>query len=160
MNPCVFLDRDGVIIVDKGYVHRREDVTLLAGVATSLAVLREQGFLLIVITNQSGIGRGYYNHFDVFAVHRVIQSLLITASAVQLDAIYYCPHLPQDGCHCRKPAPYLLQQAQRDHAVDLARSYFVGDRDSDIECARRGGVQGIKSSLPTATEIILRDGGC
>lgn len=160
MTPCVFLDRDGVIIIDKGYVYQRQDVVLLAGVAAALAVLRKHGFLLIVITNQSGIRRGYYNHFDVFAVHRVIQGLLKTVATVQLDALYYCPHLPRDGCCCRKPAPYLLQKAQRDYGINLNRSYFIGDQDSDIECARRGGVRGIKASLPAATETILHRGGC
>lgn len=147
MNRAVFLDRDGVLITDHGYVYRRRDITLLDGVAEHLRGLRERGYLLIVITNQSGIGRGYYGHSDVFCAQRTLQALLAATSGVQLDAFYYCPHVAADACHCRKPAPQMLLQAIRDFRVDPTRSYFIGDQDSDLECARRAGVRGVRAPL-------------
>ena len=132
MNAAIFLDRDGVLIADRGYVYRRADIVLLAGVAEQLQALKQRGYLLIVITNQSGIGRGYYGHSDVFAAHRAIQAQLAAAAKVQLDAFYYCPHTAADACACRKPAPQLLLRAMQDFHVDAHRSYFVGDKDINI----------------------------
>ena len=153
MNTAIFLDRDGVLIADRGYVYRRADIVLLDGVAKQLYELKQRSYLLIVITNQSGIGRGYYGHSDVFAAHRVMQALLAPAS-VQLDAFYYCPHVATDACACRKPEPQLLLRAMRDFHVDATRSYFVGDKDSDLECARRGGVQGVHAPLENLLALL------
>ena len=153
MNTAIFLDRDGVLIADRAYVYRRADIVLLDGVAKQLCELKQRGYLLIVITNQSGIGRGYYGHSDVFAAHRVIQALLAPAG-VQLDAFYYCPHIAADACTCRKPEPQLLLRAMRDFHVDATRSYFVGDKDSDLECARRGGVQGVPAPLANLLALL------
>lgn len=147
MNAAIFLDRDGVLIADRGYVYRRADIVLLDSVAEQLQILKQRGYLLIVITNQSGVGRGYYGHSDVFAAHRTIQALLAKATGVQLDAFYYCPHTPSDACACRKPETQLLLQAMRDFCVDASQSYLVGDKDSDLECAQRGGVRGVRAPL-------------
>ncbi len=146
MNTAVFLDRDGVLIAERGYVYRRADIVLLEGVGAQLYELKRRGYLLIVITNQSGVGRGYYGHSDVFAAHRTLQALLAPAG-VQLDAFYYCPHVAADACACRKPATQLLVRAMQDFHIDAAGSYFVGDKESDLECARRGGVQGVPAPL-------------
>ena len=154
MNTAVFLDRDGVLIADKGYVYRRADIILLAGVAEQLHTLKQRGYLLIVITNQSGVGRGYYGHSDVFAAHRTIQAQLAKAAGVQLDAFYYCPHTPNDACACRKPKPQLLLRALRDFNIDASQSYLVGDKDSDLECARRGGVQGVSAPLANLMALL------
>ena len=154
MNAAIFLDRDGVIIADCGYVYRRADIVLLDGVATQLQALKQRGYLLIIITNQSGVGRGYYGHSDVFAAHRTIQALLAVSTGVQLDAFYYCPHVPADACACRKPEPQLLLHAIRDFQVDAARSYFVGDKDSDLECAQRGGVHGVRAPLANLLALL------
>ena len=159
MRAAVFLDRDGVIIADRGYVYRRDDIVLLDGVAEQLHELQQRDYLLIVITNQSGVGRGYYGHSDVFAAHRTIQSLLANATGVQLDAFYYCPHTEADACACRKPSPQLLLQAIRDFNVDATHSYFVGDKDSDLECARQGGVQGVPAPLTNLMALIKRKKG-
>ena len=153
MNTAIFLDRDGVLIADRGYVYRHADIVLLDGVADQLHELKQRGYLLIVITNQSGIGRGYYGHSDVFAAHRVIQALL-SPTGVQLDAFYYCPHIVADACACRKPEPQLLLRAIQDFQIDTARSYFVGDKDSDLECARRGGVQGVPAPLANLLTLL------
>lgn len=153
MTAAIFLDRDGVLIAERGYVYRRADIVLIEGVATQLWELKQRGYLLIVITNQSGIGRGYYGHSDVFAAHRVIQALLATAE-VQLDAFYYCPHVAADACACRKPAPQLLLRAIHDFQVDTAKSYFVGDKDSDLECARRGKVRGVPAPLANLSALL------
>ncbi len=153
MNTAIFLDRDGVLIADRGYVYRRADIVLLDGVAKQLYELKQRSYLLIVITNQSGIGRGYYGHSDVFAAHRVLQALLAPAG-VKLDAFYYCPHVATDACACRKPEPQLLLRAMRDFHVDATRSYFVGDKDSDLECARRGDVQGVPAPLANLLALL------
>ena len=154
VNTAVFLDRDGVLIADHGYVYRRADIALLDGVATQLDELKRRGYLLIVITNQSGIGRGYFSHSDVFHAQRIIQSLLAAATGVQLDAFYYCPHVAAAACACRKPAPQLLLHAIRDFDIDVSHSYFVGDKDSDLECARRGRVQGVRAPLANLLALL------
>ena len=154
MNAAVFLDRDGVLIADRGYVYRRADIVLLDSVATQLRILKQSGYFLIVITNQSGVGRGYYGHSDVFAAHRTIQALLARAAGVQLDAFYYCPHVPADACACRKPEPQLLSRAIHDFQVDASQSYCVGDKDSDLECARRGGVHGVRAPLSNLLALL------
>ena len=154
MNAAIFLDRDGVLIADRGYVYRRADIVLLDGVAEQLQTLKQRGYLLIVITNQSGVGRGYYGHSDVCAAHRTIQALLAEATGVQLDAFYYCPHTPNDACACRKPQPQLLLRALQDFHINAASSYLVGDKDSDLECAQRGGVQGVHAPLENVLTLL------
>ena len=124
--PAVFLDRDGTLIYDVGYPKDPGDVRLLPGVGNSLAKLNERGFLLVMVSNQSGVGGGIVTWDEAERVHkRVLASL--TESGVHLDAAYYCPHAPDDGCPCRKPSPQLLLQAARELRLDLTRSFMVGD---------------------------------
>jgi D-glycero-D-manno-heptose 1,7-bisphosphate phosphatase len=138
----VFLDRDGTLVADPGYVHRVEDYALLPGVPEALRALSAAGFGLAIVTNQSGIGRGYFglDAFERFQAH-LLQDL--GRAAVRIDATYLCPHPPDAGCGCRKPAPGLLERARAELDADLARSWVVGDAASDVELAARAGCRAV-----------------
>jgi D-glycero-D-manno-heptose 1,7-bisphosphate phosphatase len=135
---ALFMDRDGTVMVDVGYPRRADDVELLPDAPSTLARLRDRGFKLVVVSNQSGVGRGLVSADEAVSVHeRFVEAL--RECGVELDAAYYCPHAPGDGCSCRKPSPELLQRAARDLGLDLPESFMVGDRDSDLEAGRRAG---------------------
>lgn len=138
MNRAVFIDRDGTISRDVPYCSRPEDFELLPGAGEGVRHLNESGFKVIVITNQSGIARGYFTEETLAKIHEKMSKDLEKAGA-RLDAIYYCPHHPEEGCECRKPKPTLLLQAASDLAIDLGQSYVIGDREMDMEMGRRGG---------------------
>lgn len=141
--PALFLDRDGVVNEEVGYLHRPEDVVLVAGVADAIARCNAAGVPVVVITNQAGLARGLYGEGELAAVAARIDALLAPA---RLDASYHCPHHP-DGvvaalrvvCDCRKPRPGLLRRAAADLGLALERSIFVGDKESDLEAARAAG---------------------
>lgn len=143
---AVFLDRDGVIVVDDGYVHRVEDFRFVPGSALALQRLQAAGWRLVVVTNQSGLARGLYSpdDYERFTAHLHEQ---LHAVGVRLDAVLHCPHLPDAAvdayrlaCDCRKPAPGMLLRAARELAIDLARSVIVGDRLSDVQAGRAAGI--------------------
>jgi D-glycero-D-manno-heptose 1,7-bisphosphate phosphatase len=135
---AVFADRDGTLIEDPGYLADPDGVVLLPGAAHALARLRDHGFVLVVVSNQSGIARGLITEEQAAAVHaRFVAEL--AGRGVQLDAVRYCPHGPNDGCVCRKPLPGLLLEAAEELGVDPARSFMVGDTPSDIEAGKRAG---------------------
>ncbi len=143
---AVFLDRDGVINVDRHYLHRIGDFEFIAGVPQALLRLQQAGWKLVVVTNQSGIARGLYTEEDYQRLTQHMQALLAEAG-VQLDAVLHCPHLPDGSvaayriaCACRKPAAGLLLQAARRLNLDLARSVIVGDKGSDLQAGRSAGV--------------------
>jgi histidinol-phosphate phosphatase family protein len=138
----VFLDRDGTLVVDRGYTHRTEDYARLPGALEGLALLRDAGYRLAIATNQSGIARGYYSQADFEAFQRVLERDF-AAGGVRFDATYFCPHLPDAGCSCRKPRPGMLERARRDLGADLLRSFVVGDRALDAELARNAGCRAI-----------------
>jgi histidinol-phosphate phosphatase family protein len=142
--PAVFLDRDGTINVDTDYVSRPEDVTLIPGAARAIARLNELPVAVIVVSNQSGIGRGYFSTEDYERVRSRIDGLLATEGA-HVEATYVCPHAPSDppSCECRKPGTLLFRQAAQDHALDLGRSWYVGDKLRDVQPARALGGRGI-----------------
>ncbi len=149
--PAAFLDRDGVLIRDHGYVYRLEDLEVLPGVAEGLRFLHQQSYLLIVVSNQSGVARGKFSEADVDTFHRELQARLQQVLGFSLDAIYYCPHHPEGTvepyrieCNCRKPGVGLLEDARRDFAIDWSRSFLVGDKDSDITCAHRASLIGLQ----------------
>jgi D-glycero-D-manno-heptose 1,7-bisphosphate phosphatase len=135
---AVFVDRDGTLIEDVGYARDPDDVCLVDGAAEALATFRRQGFQLVVVSNQSGIGRGLISPEEASAVHdRFVAEL--AAGGVRLDDVRYCPHGPDEGCDCRKPEPGLLLAAARKLGVDLASSFMIGDEDRDVEAGRRAG---------------------
>ncbi len=149
MNKAVFLDRDGVINHDYGYVHTLQDFHLIDGVVEGLKLLKQNGFTLIIVTNQAGVAYGYYTEYDIKILHDHLQTVL-GYYGVSIDGIYYCPHhikakIPKyrKYCFCRKPNPGMLFKAEKDFDIDLSKSFMVGDRESDIEMALRVGVKPI-----------------
>jgi D-glycero-D-manno-heptose 1,7-bisphosphate phosphatase len=141
-DPAVFFDRDGTLIDDVGYPRDPARVRLVDGAAEALARLREAGFRLVVVSNQSGIGRGLVTENEAQSVHERFVSEL-ERHGVRLDGARYCPHAPGAGCDCRKPAPGLLLAAADDLGLDLAASFMVGDKSSDVEAGRRAGCRTI-----------------
>jgi D-glycero-D-manno-heptose 1,7-bisphosphate phosphatase len=140
--PAVFLDRDGTINEQMGYINHLSRFKLLDQAIPAIRRLNAAGVKVVVITNQSGAARGYFPASLVDKIHALLQELLAAAGA-HLDGIYTCLHGPADGCACRKPRPALMQQAARDLDIDLFRSYLVGDRYSDIQTAANAGAKGI-----------------
>lgn len=138
-SPAVFLDRDGTLIEHHHYLSRPDQVALIPGAAAALRALAGAGWALVVITNQSGIGRGYFGEDDLAAVHRRLEELLAT-EGIRLDGIYHCPHRPEDGCRCRKPAPALVERAVAELGLDLGGSVVVGDNMADVELGRTLGI--------------------
>jgi len=141
-NIAVFLDRDGAINEEMGYINHLSRFVLLPRSAEAIKRLNDAGVKVVVITNQSGAARGYFPPSLVDEVHDRLRKLLAAAGA-RLDGIYACLHGPQDGCDCRKPQPGLILQAARELNIDLSRSYTVGDRYQDIETGAKAGVKGI-----------------
>jgi len=146
---AVFLDRDGTINEEVGYLDRVEKLRLIPGAAEAIRLLNEKGFKTVVVTNQSGVARGFFTEAFVETVHSRIQELLAAEGAV-IDGFYYCPHHPTEGrgpylqdCDCRKPAPGLLRCAAAEHGIDPSRSFVVGDTLKDIEAGGRVGIPGI-----------------
>jgi D-glycero-D-manno-heptose 1,7-bisphosphate phosphatase len=170
LDPAVFIDRDGTIIHDADYCSDPQQVRLLPRIAEALKRLKSQGFKLIIITNQSGIGRGFFS----LEQYRAVEAEILRQLGNDLvDATYFCPHLPDNGCDCRKPAAGMILQAAREHRVDLRRSFLIGDKESDVQCGRNAGVRTIRvrtgldretinsvadwvaEDLPEAVEVIL-----
>ena len=135
---AVFLDRDGVVNVDNGYVSKVDDFEFIEGVIEACKKLKEKGYLLVVVTNQSGIARGYFSE-EQFHTLTEWMDWSLADRGVDLDGIFYCPHHAEKGvgefkidCDCRKPKPGMLLDAARDHGLDLSRSFMVGDRWRDV----------------------------
>lgn len=143
LRPAVFLDRDGTLNVEKEYLHRLEDWEWIPGAVEAIRQINQMGYLVIVVTNQAGVARGYYGESDVHALHGKVDEMLSTEGA-RIDGYYYCPHHPGYGeirdCTCRKPEPGMLLAAQRDFGIDMTRSFMVGDKALDVEAAQRAGV--------------------
>ena len=138
----VFLDRDGTLNYDPGYLKVAAELKLLTGVGPALARLKGAGARLVVVTNQSGVGRGIFTLKDLEAIHARLEGLL-EQEGVALDAIYFCPHHPDDGCHCRKPEVGMVERAASELHLDLRRSYLIGDHARDIQLAHRVGAKAI-----------------
>jgi histidinol-phosphate phosphatase family protein len=143
LRGAAFLDRDGTIIEDVDYISRPEDVRLIVGAATAIAALNEARIPVIVVSNQSGIGRGYFTYDAYQRVQERVEEVL-RENGARLDATYICPHAPEQDapCRCRKPGIELFETAARDHHLDLASSWYVGDRWRDVEPAQSLGGSG------------------
>lgn len=143
---AVFLDRDGTLNIDKGYVHRIEDWEWIPGAIGAIAGFKKAGFLVIVVSNQAGIARGYYHEQDVFNLNVLINRELKEHGTV-IDKFYHCPHHPEFGlvraCACRKPLPGMIEKAAQDFDIDLGRSWLVGDKASDVQAGLAAGVKAI-----------------
>jgi histidinol-phosphate phosphatase family protein len=139
---ALFLDRDGTIIEDRGYMRDPDDVVLMPGAADALRALEAAGWLLIVVSNQSGVGRGLIAPAEMEAVQARFLELM-RAAEVSITASYLCVHHPEEDCGCRKPGVLHLEQAAREHGIDLRESWMVGDRESDILCGKNAGCRTI-----------------
>jgi D-glycero-D-manno-heptose 1,7-bisphosphate phosphatase len=182
MRRAVFLDRDGTIILEKHYLHRPEEVELLPGAGAALRRLHEAGFKLFVVTNQSGVGRGYFTLADVQRVHeRVVEEF--ARAGVRFEKFYIAPEAPDQPSRGRKPSPQFLWDAREEFGIDLARSYVIGDKLIDLQCGWNAGVKAVLlvrtgygaqteqefpeaarkavvvENLGAAAEWIVRDGG-
>lgn len=140
LSPAIFLDRDGTIMRDVDYCGDPKDVDVFNGVTTSLRKLRNRGYKVFIITNQSGIARGYFTEEQYRAVEREV---LRQVGADLIDATYMCPDKPNSGSKRRKPSPEMILEAARDHHLDLVRSFFIGDKESDMKSGRNAGVKTI-----------------
>ncbi|ADY72772.1 histidinol-phosphate phosphatase family protein [Desulfurobacterium thermolithotrophum DSM 11699] len=138
---AILLDRDNTLIKDDGYIHEPEKVELLPGVPQGLKLLKEAGFLLIVVSNQSGIGRGYFREDNFWAVNRKLQELL-NPFGVQIDDFFFCPHKPSDNCNCRKPKVGMVEKAVKNWNIDLSKSFVIGDKEIDVMLAFNAGCKG------------------
>lgn len=146
MRPAAFLDRDGVINFDRAYVHRRQDFEFIPGVFVAARALQALGYQLLVVTNQSGIGRGTYTEKDFLVLDDWMRARFAEEGA-EIAGTYYCPHHPihaiggyRIDCECRKPRPGMLLRAAADHGLALDRSLLIGDKASDLQAARAAGV--------------------
>ena len=149
MNRAVFLDRDGTVNEEVGYLRSLDQLKLIPGAAAAIGRLNRAGYKVVIVTNQSGVARGYFPESQVDEAHDLLAGMLKHAGAF-FDGIYYCPHHPTAGnskhtmlCDCRKPSTGLIDRATKDLHVDLARSFMVGDKWSDVELGQRSGIRSI-----------------
>lgn len=137
--PAIFVDRDGTLVEEVNFLSNVADLRVFPFVEEALRLLRSAGYLIVVVTNQSGIGRGIFSEADMHAVNREIENRLPGL----LDAFYFCPHRPDDGCRCRKPNTGMIEDAIRDMAIDITNSWMIGDKEIDI-------LAGINAGMRTA----------
>ncbi len=136
---AIFLDRDGTIIKDPGYLKRIEDIRVLPNIKKSLKIFKQLGYKIIVVTNQSGIARGYFSKDFVDKTHKIINARVGNL----IDAFYFCPHLPEDDCACRKPKTGLINQAIADFHIKKEGSFVIGDKESDCMLGLNAGIESI-----------------
>ena len=140
MSKAIFLDKDGTLVVDPGFVHRVEDFKLHDGVIEGLKLLKD--FKFFVITNQSGIGRGFYTEEDM---HKFNNHMLkeLKKHNIEIEKIYFCPHSPDDNCDCRKPSTKFIKEAEKEFNIELKESWVIGDHDVDIQLAENTGCKSV-----------------
>lgn len=143
MNKVAFFDRDGTINVNTGHLYEAEKLIFVPGVPELIRHYNENGYLVIVVTNQAGIAKGYYTQEQMQALHCVMNERLKKEYGAHIDAFYFCPHHPDftGPCYCRKPETGMLEQAIRDYDIDPKQSILFGDKPSDMECAKRMGIE-------------------
>jgi D-glycero-D-manno-heptose 1,7-bisphosphate phosphatase len=138
LTRALFLDRDGTIIEECGYLNDPERVRLLPGAGAALRALTAEGWQLVVVSNQSGVGRGLITPDQMVAVQgRFLE--VMKSQGIPVAASYLCVHSPEENCECRKPAPFFLKQAAEEHGIDLSASWMIGDREGDIRCGQNAG---------------------
>lgn len=148
------LDRDGTIIFDRHYLSDPAQVELLPGAVEGMRQLAQMGLGLIAVTNQSGVGRGYFDEVRLAEIHHRLEELL-AAEGIYLDDIYYCPHLPQDNCPCRKPLPGLITKAAQDWQFHPPDSFVIGDKPCDIDLGKNVGATTILVKTGYGSEVAL-----
>jgi D-glycero-D-manno-heptose 1,7-bisphosphate phosphatase len=138
---ALFLDRDGVINIDHGYVHRPEEFVFVPGILELMRDAQERGYLPIIVTNQSGIGRGYYTREQFEALTAwMLTKMRAAGIGIGRSQVFACPHAPEEGCRCRKPEPGMILEAAERFDLDLPNSWMIGDKVSDMQAACRAGV--------------------
>lgn len=147
MNRALFLDRDGTIIEDSGYISDPDSIRLIQGAAEVLSALHSEGWKLFIVSNQSGVGRGLIAPEQMHAVQTRFLALM-RGHGVTITESYLCIHAPEASCQCRKPSPWFLERAAREHAIDLKSSWMVGDREGDILCGKSAGCSTIWLANP------------
>jgi D-glycero-D-manno-heptose 1,7-bisphosphate phosphatase len=172
VNRGLFLDRDGTVIEELGYLSDPDQVRLLPGSVEALASLQAEGWKLVIVSNQSGVGRRLITADQMDAVQRRFLEI-VRGHGIQITASYMCIHTPDEGCECRKPSPFLLHRAAKEYSIDLQSSWMIGDREGDILCGKnagcstiwlRNGLFSVADDLPTLavdtwTEIYRKIGG-
>ena len=163
MSKAIFIDRDGTLIKNIPYNANPELITLEYYAVEMLEILKEKNFLLIIISNQSGIAKGYFSEEDLYKMHKALRRKLLFYN-VQLDAIYYCPHLPHarrkeyaKECDCRKPKPGLIYKAAKDFNINLSESWMIGDILNDIEAGNTAGCKTVLINNGNETEWIINE---
>jgi D-glycero-D-manno-heptose 1,7-bisphosphate phosphatase len=155
MNKAIFLDRDGVINVERGYTHRLEDFVILPDLIEVLQLFQKKGYLLIIISNQSGVAKGLYTQEDVEQVHAYLLKEFKKNNII-ISEIYYCIHHPDvSRCICRKPDSLFVEKGLARFQIDAEQSYFIGDKERDVEAAAKGGVKGIRIPSNSSLKTIL-----
>ena len=154
MNKAVFLDRDGIINVErKDYVKTVEEFVLIEGIFDAIKIINEKGYLVIIITNQSVINRGIIDIQKLKEIHEYFLKQA-TKNNAKIDGIYFCPHKPDENCECRKPKPGMILRALKDFQIDVKKSVMFGDSDKDIEAAKKAGCKGVLVKDTSLREII------
>ena len=148
LKKAVFLDRDGVLNEERNYAYKIEDFKFIKGVFKALKRLQDMGYLLIVVTNQSGINRGYYTKDDFFKITEYMNNRF-KKKGIHIDKVYFCPHTPEENCNCRKPKPQMILNAQSEFDIDLKNSWIVGDKISDM-------IAGLNAGIPN--RILVKSG--
>lgn len=150
MRKAVFFDRDGTLNVEVHYLHRREDFQWTPDAVEAIEYCHQKGYLVVVVTNQSGVARGYYTEKDVAELHRWMNGELVRLGAAPIDGFYYCPHHPQAAvpayaldCDCRKPKPGMILRACRELDIAPEKSFMFGDSQRDVESGEAAGVKGV-----------------
>lgn len=159
-SKAIFLDRDGTINEDYGYVYKLSDLKLIEGVTKELTRLQDRGYLLIIVTNQSGIGRNKYTYEDALRFNDGLLTVL-KKEKVFITDVFMCPHVPEESCECRKPKSGMLRGAMKKYNIDPEQSYMLGDKMSDVECGQNAGVRSFlitqKNDLHYWVDLILKE---
>lgn len=163
--PAIFVDRDGTLIEEVNFLSRLEDLRVFPFTRPALEVLKDNGYLVIVLTNQSGIARGKYTEADMHAIHDQIQAEV----GGLIDAFYFCPHLPSAECTCRKPNLGMIESAQAEFDIDMERSWMIGDKNLDVQIAKNAGIKSVlvltgygvkhRSQLESEPDIVVDNFG-
>lgn len=156
MKKAVFLDRDGTINVDVGYLSNPSGLVFIRGAKEGISLLKDKGFLVFIVTNQSGVGRGYFSLETLKAINeRLLHEF--NKFGIHIDGVYYCPHHPRERCKCRKPQPKIVRDITQQFRVDLEHSYFVGDKLIDVQTGKNAGCRTVLINADTSSLIEEED---